>query len=76
MGTFGLSGVISFNGNKIISTGGGGMILTDDEKIAVKAKHLTTTAKSDPIEYFHDDVGYNYRLVIFLQQSMWTDGKF
>lgn len=65
-GTFGLSGVISFNGNKIISTGGGGMILTDDEKIAVKAKHLTTTAKSDPVEYFHDDVGYNYRLVNIL----------
>ncbi|MDB4390598.1 LegC family aminotransferase [Akkermansiaceae bacterium] len=62
-GTFGLTGVLSFNGNKIISTGGGGMILTDDEEIARRAKHITTTAKSDPLDYFHDEVGYNYRLV-------------
>ena len=62
-GTFGLTGVLSFNGNKIISTGGGGMILTDDKDIAVKAKHLTTTAKTDSLDYFHDEVGYNYRLV-------------
>ena len=62
-GTFGLTGVLSFNGNKIISTGGGGMILTDDKEIARRAKHITTTAKSDPLDYFHDEVGYNYRLV-------------
>ena len=62
-GTFGLTGVISFNGNKIISTGGGGMILTDNQDIAIRARHITTTAKSDPLEYFHDEVGYNYRLV-------------
>lgn len=62
-GTFGLAGVLSFNGNKVISTGGGGMILTDDEDIAKRAKHITTTAKTDPLDYFHDEVGYNYRLV-------------
>ena len=62
-GTFGLTGVLSFNGNKIISTGGGGMILTNDKEIANRAKHITTTAKTDPLDYFHDEVGYNYRLV-------------
>ena len=62
-GTFGLTGVLSFNGNKIISTGGGGMILTDNKDLAIRARHITTTAKSDPLEYFHDEVGYNYRLV-------------
>lgn len=62
-GTFGDIGVFSFNGNKIISTGGGGMIVTNDEELARKAKHLTTTAKTDPLDYFHDEVGYNYRLV-------------
>ena len=62
-GTFGLTGVLSFNGNKIISTGGGGMILTNDKEIATRAKHITTTAKTDPLDYFHDQIGYNYRLV-------------
>tara|TARA_B110000003_G_scaffold271096_1_gene304648 strand:+ start:935 stop:2083 length:1149 start_codon:yes stop_codon:yes gene_type:complete len=62
-GTFGAAGVISFNGNKIISTGGGGMILTNNKEIAIRAKHITTTAKVDPLNYFHDEVGYNYRLV-------------
>lgn len=62
-GTFGVTGVLSFNGNKIISTGGGGMILTNDKEIATRAKHITTTAKTDPLDYFHDEVGYNYRLV-------------
>ena len=62
-GTFGLTGVLSFNGNKIISTGGGGMILTNDKEVANRAKHITTTAKTDPLDYFHDEVGYNYRLV-------------
>ena len=65
-GTFGVIGCSSFNGNKIISTGGGGMIFTDDEQLAVRARHLTTTAKTDPMEYFHDEVGYNYRLVNIL----------
>lgn len=65
-GRFSTLGVYSFNGNKIISTGGGGMIVTDDEYMAKKAKHLTTQAKADPFEYIHDDVGYNYRLVNIL----------
>ena len=65
-GTFGLTGVLSFNGNKIISTGGGGMILTNDKDIANRAKHITTTAKTDPLDYFHDEIGYNYRLVNIL----------
>jgi len=62
-GTFGLLGTFSYNGNKIITTGGGGMIITDDESLAKRAKHLTTQAKSDPFEYMHDEIGYNYRLV-------------
>lgn len=62
-GTFGLLGTYSYNGNKIITTGGGGMIVTDDEQLAKHAKHLTTQAKADAFEYFHDEVGYNYRLV-------------
>lgn len=52
----------SFNGNKIITTGGGGALITDDEAIATRAKHLSTTAKCDPIEFEHDAVGFNYRL--------------
>jgi perosamine synthetase len=62
-GSFGLMGTLSYNGNKIITTGGGGMILTNDEELAKKAKHLTTQAKSDSFEYVHDEIGYNYRLV-------------
>lgn len=65
-GTFGDFGCVSFNGNKIITTGGGGMILTNDESLAKKAKHITTQAKSDPFEYVHDEIGYNYRLVNIL----------
>ena len=65
-GTFGKLGCLSFNGNKIITTGGGGIILTDDDVLAKKAKHLTTQAKADPQEYYHDEVGYNYRLVNIL----------
>lgn len=61
-GTFGLAGCLSFNGNKIITTGGGGMVLTN-EALGQRAKHLTTTAKQPhPYEYVHDEVGYNYRL--------------
>ena len=62
-GNFGLMSCFSFNGNKIITTGGGGVIVTNDEELAKKAKHLTTQAKSDPFEYLHDEIGYNFRLV-------------
>lgn len=62
-GSFGIMGTFSYNGNKIITTGGGGMIVTNDEPFAKKAKHLTTQAKSDAFEYIHDEIGYNYRLV-------------
>jgi perosamine synthetase len=62
-GSFGKFGVFSFNGNKIISTGGGGVIVTDEEELAKKAKHLTTQAKVSAMEYIHDEIGYNYRLV-------------
>jgi len=62
-GTFGQIGLISFNGNKIITGGGGGCIITDDEVLAKKAKHLTTTAKvSHKWEYTHNMVGFNYRM--------------
>jgi perosamine synthetase len=62
-GTFGLLGTLSFNGNKTITTGGGGAILTNDAAIARQAKHLTTTAKvPHQWAYLHDEVGYNYRL--------------
>jgi perosamine synthetase len=62
-GTFGKLGVLSFNGNKIITTGGGGAILTNDEKLADRAKHLTTTAKiPHSWEYAHDEIGYNFRM--------------
>jgi len=62
-GTFGLMGTLSFNGNKTITTGGGGAILTNDEGLARHAKHLTTTAKVPHAwEYRHDEIGYNYRL--------------
>lgn len=62
-GTFGYLGILSFNGNKIITTGGGGAILTDNEDIAKQAKHLTTQAKvSHPWEYYHNETGYNYRM--------------
>ncbi len=62
-GTFGLCGTISFNGNKIVTTGGGGMLITDNEAIAHRAKHITTTAKlPHPYEFVHDEIGFNYRL--------------
>jgi perosamine synthetase len=63
MGTFGLMGVLSFNGNKTITTGGGGAIITNDSSLAKYAKHLTTTAKvPHQWNYVHDETGYNYRL--------------
>jgi len=62
-GTFGLVGCISFNGNKIITTGGGGAIITNNKSLAEKIKHLSTTAKvSHAYEYIHDAVGYNFRM--------------
>ena len=62
-GTFGLLGTLSFNGNKTITTGGGGAILTNSEALARHAKHLTTTAKLPHTwEFLHDEVGYNYRM--------------
>ncbi|PKO98489.1 MAG: aminotransferase DegT [Bacteroidetes bacterium HGW-Bacteroidetes-8] len=62
-GTFGKIGVLSFNGNKILTTGGGGMLLFMDEILAKKAKHLTTQAKlPHPWEFAHDEIGYNYRM--------------
>lgn len=61
-GTIGDFGVYSFNGNKIITTGGGGMIVSNDKENLAKAKHLTTQAKSDDLNFIHDEVGYNYRM--------------
>ena len=62
-GTFGLLGVFSFNGNKTITTGGGGMIITNDVALAKRAKHITTTAKVPHAwNFFHDEVGFNFRL--------------
>lgn len=62
VGRLGDIACFSFNGNKIITTGSGGMIVTDKEIWAKKAKYLTTQAKDDPVEYVHKEIGYNYRL--------------
>ena len=62
-GTFGECGCISFNGNKIITTGGGGVLITNNKELAKKARHLSTTAKLNHIfQYKHDKIGYNYRM--------------
>ncbi len=62
-GTIGLLGALSFNGNKIITTGGGGMVLCRDASLGARTKHVTTTAKvPHPYEFFHDEPGFNYRL--------------
>lgn len=62
-GTFAPIGILSFNGNKIITTGGGGALLFQDEKLAARAKHLSTTAKiPHPWAFYHDEVGFNYRM--------------
>ena len=62
-GTFASMATLSFNGNKVITTGGGGMIITDDSELAKRAKHITTTAKvPHPYEFVHDEIGYNYRM--------------
>ena len=63
MGTLGDIGCFSFNGNKVMTTGGGGMIVTDNESLAIRAKHITTTAKvKHQYQYVHDEVGFNYRM--------------
>jgi perosamine synthetase len=62
VGRLGDIACFSFNGNKLITTGGGGMIVTDDNAMAARARYLSTQAKDDPIEYVHHAVGYNYRL--------------
>jgi len=62
-GTFGLLGAISFNGNKIVTTGGGGAVLTNNEKLAARAKHITKTARiAHEWDFIHDEVGFNYRM--------------
>lgn len=61
-GTFADVGVYSFNGNKIITTGGGGMIVSNDSELLKKAKHLTTQAKVDDLFFEHDEIGFNYRM--------------
>lgn len=62
-GTFGLLSILSFNGNKVVTTGGGGMILTDDPDLGHRAKHLTTTAKQPHAwEFVHDEIAWNHRM--------------
>jgi perosamine synthetase len=62
LGTAGQIGCFSFNGNKLITTGGGGMLVTNSAELAARARYLTTQAKDDQLEYIHNTVGYNYRL--------------
>ncbi|MQF67076.1 LegC family aminotransferase [SAR202 cluster bacterium AD-802-F09_MRT_200m] len=62
VGRLGDIACFSFNGNKIITTGGGGMIVTDNQEWAERARYLSTQAKDDPVEYIHNEIGYNYRL--------------
>ncbi|MGI8401532.1 MAG: LegC family aminotransferase [Gemmatimonadaceae bacterium] len=62
VGTLGQIGCLSFNGNKLITTGGGGMVVTSDRKLAQRCRYLSTQAKDDPVEYVHGAIGYNYRL--------------
>jgi aminotransferase in exopolysaccharide biosynthesis len=62
-GTFGVAAILSFNGNKLVTTGGGGMVITDDETIASRVRYISTTAKRPhPWEFYHDEVGYNLRM--------------
>ena len=62
VGTLGDAGCFSFNGNKLLTTGGGGMVVTDREAVGEHVRHLSTQAKQDPVEYVHDVIGFNYRL--------------
>lgn len=66
VGLNGLASVFSFNGNKILTTGGGGMIVTNEDLFAQRLKHLSTTAKIDSLKFIHDEIGYNFRLVNIL----------
>ena len=62
-GNFASMATLSFNGNKVVTTGGGGMVITDDPELAKRAKYITTTAKvPHPYEFVHDEIGYNYRM--------------
>ena len=65
-GTYGVFGALSFNGNKLVTTGGGGALLSGNARLAKRAKHVTQQAKADPFEYEHDEIGYNYRLTNIL----------
>lgn len=62
VGSFGLASCLSFNGNKIVTCGGGGVVVTDDERFAERVRFLATQAKDDPLRYVHGELGYNYRL--------------
>lgn len=62
VGGIGAIGCLSFNGNKTMTTGGGGMLLTNDDTLAERARYLTTQAKDDPIRYIHHEMGYNFRM--------------
>lgn len=62
VGTFGDVSAFSFNGNKVLTTGGGGMVVTSEKAMADYARYLTTQAKDNPLEYIHNEIGYNYRL--------------
>ena len=74
LGTFGDIGCFSFNGNKIVTTGGGGMVVSNNKNLANKIKHLTTTAKlKHKWEYIHDEVGYNLRMQILMQLLVWRN---
>lgn len=61
-GSFGLAGCLSFNGNKTLTTGGGGMVVTNSDAVADRVRHLSTQSKKDPATYLHDELGWNYRL--------------
>jgi dTDP-4-amino-4,6-dideoxygalactose transaminase len=62
-GTFGKAAILSFNGNKLVTTGGGGMVITDDEAVADRVRYISTTAKRPHRwEFYHDEVGYNLRM--------------
>lgn len=61
-GSFGVAAALSFNGNKIMTTSGGGMLLSNDEALAAKARYLSTQARQPVLHYEHEDIGYNYRL--------------
>ena len=71
-GTIGDIGVLSFNANKIITTGGGGMVVGDNEELVEKVRFLSSQAKKDPLYFIHDEIGYNYRM-LNLQAALGTN---